>query len=297
VKLDRLMGILTLLLQREKVTAPLLAARFDVSRRTILRDIEALSAAGIPVVTTRGGDGGIAIMEGYKLDKSLITPEEMASLLAGLRGVASVTKAAHITGLLDKLAPVGAADSIAIDLACFYQDSLADKIAMLKRAIAERKSVCFDYYYEKGEVRREADPHLIQFAWSSWYLLGWCRLREDFRRFKLNRLWGLEVTDNAFEPRPVPPETAKGQDAFPDKYHVKVLFDKSVRFRLIDDYGPHSYQETPEGLLMALDYANPDYMFSWILGFGDKARVLDPPDMRRAIAQAAANLNRIYAPK
>jgi len=298
MKLDRLIGILTILLQNEKITAPELARRFEVSRRTILRDIEALSMAGIPVVTARGGDGGISIMEGYKINKSVLAAEELQALVAGLKGMDSVSRQSHFEGLMAKLAPSNAmislADSVVIDLSSHYKDSLSEKIELLKRAISERRSVRFDYYYPKGETVRKIEPYFVEFRWSAWYVFGWCRLREDFRRFKLNRLWNLTLTDITFELRPVSSEQANASDAFPEQYNIKILFDKSVRYRLIEDYGLHCYEEIEEGLLLSLDYTNKDYIFSWILGFGDKAEVLAPEDAREDFAAMARNISGMY---
>ena len=260
MKLDRLMGILTLLLQNEKTTAPELAQRFEVSRRTIQRDIEALSMAGIPVVTAQGGNGGISIMEGYRLgNRDAFTAQEQLINLYG-----------------------------------YHEDSLSEKIKQLKQAIAQHRTIRFDYYYAKGEISREVEPYFVEYCWGDWYVFGWCRLRQDFRRFKLNRLWNFALTDETFDPRPVPPGQASGEDAFPDAYQVKILFDKSVRFRLIEAYGLRCYEETDGGLLLSLDYTNKDYMFAWILGFGDKARVLGPEETRAEFAALVKNINELY---
>lgn len=298
MKLDRLIGILTVLLQHDKITAPELAQRFDVSRRTILRDIDTLCLAGIPVVTLRGGDGGISIMDGYKINKNVLTKEELQALAAGIKSIDSVSKQSNFERLMTKLAPskamVSLYDSIVIDLSSHYKASLSEKIALLKRAIAERKAVRFDYYYAKGEVPREIEPYIVEFRWNAWYVFGWCNLRQDFRRFKLNRLWNLSQTDHSFDLRPVPPEKASAEDAFSELYHVEILFDKSVHFRLIEEYGLCCYEEIEDGLLFSLDYTNKDYVFSWILGFGDKAKVLEPEETKTEFATAVKNIAKLY---
>jgi len=298
MKLDRLIGILTILLQNDKSTAPELAKRFDVSRRTILRDIDTLCLAGIPVVTVRGGDGGIFIMEGYKINKNVLTAEELQTLVTGLKSIDSVSKQSNFESLMMKLAPsdaiISLTDSVVIDLSSHYKDSLSEKIALFKQAIAEHRTVQFDYYYAKGEMPREIEPYFVEFRWNAWYIFGWCKLRDDFRRFKLNRLWNPILTDEIFSVRSVPPEKANAEDAFPEQYHIKILFDKSVRFRLIEAYGLHCYEETDDGLLLSLDYTNKDYMFSWILGFGDKAKVLTPEETRMEFATLAKNIFNLY---
>lgn len=299
MKIDRLIGIITILLQNQKTTAPYLAKRFEVSRRTILRDLDALCQAGIPIVTTQGGDGGISIMEGYKLDKSVLTTEELQNIIAGLKSIDSVSKASNIENLLMKLAPgdtamVSLADSIVIDLSSHYRDSLSEKIGLIKKAIADRTLITFDYYYSKGQARRKIEPYFIAFKWTAWYVFGWCIERGDFRMFKLNRLWDLQLTDERYASRAVPPHEADLDRAHPDQYRVKILFDKSVRFRLIEHYGLTCYSETDHGLLLELDYTNRPYILNWILSFGDKAEVLAPQDVRDELAGLARNLAALY---
>jgi hypothetical protein len=136
----------------------------------------------------------------------------------------------------------------------------------------------------------EVEPYFIQFIWSSWYVFGWCRLRGDFRQFKLNRLWNLSLADERFQLRDVPPEQLGGGYASPEPHNVKILFDKSVRFRLIEEYGLNCYEETADALLLSLDYSNKDYVFSWILGFGDKAKLLAPEETRSEVAALARNI-------
>jgi len=298
MKLDRLIGILTVLLQKDKVTASELADRFNVSHRTILRDIDTLCLAGIPVVTSRGGSGGIFIMEGYKIDKNVLNAEEMQTLAAGLKGIESVSKQSVFGSLMDKLAPsnsmISLKDSIIIDLSSHYKDSISEKIQLFKEAISNQRTVEFDYYYSKGETQREIEPYFVEFRWNSWYIFGKCRLREDFRRFKLNRLWNCKITEKSFEMCIVPIEKSNAEDAFSEEHHIKILFDKSVRFRLIESYGLNCYEEREDGLLLSLDYTNKDYMLNWVLGFGDRAKVLEPKEIQEEIISIVKNIVSLY---
>lgn len=109
MKIDRMIGILSILLQKEKVTAPYLAEKFEVSRRTINRDIEALCMAGIPLVTETGANGGISIIENYKIDRALLTTSDMQAILAGLRSLDSVSGTNRYAQLMEKLS-VGASN-------------------------------------------------------------------------------------------------------------------------------------------------------------------------------------------
>lgn len=295
MKIDRLIGILTYLLQNEKATAQELARRFEVSHRTILRDIDSLTLAGIPIVTTQGNNGGISIMNGYKLDKSVLTIDELQNIIIGLKGLGSVSKTSNIEQLIQKLSPRGDSivslhDHIFIDLSSYYKDSLSEKIKLIKQAITERRLIEFEYYYAKGKVRRKIEPYFIQFKWTSWYVFGWCCERENFRLFKLNRLWQLLLTDEYFLARPISVDDAKKDMEFSEPYEARFLFDKSVRFRLIEDYGLNCYTETDEGLYLKLNYTNRDYIISWILGFGDKVTVLEPQDFKDELKKIAKNI-------
>ncbi len=300
MKIDRLLGILTILLQKEKATAPELAERFEVSRRTILRDIDTLCQAGIPVTTTRGGDGGISIMEGYKIQKSVLTTAELQHLIAGLKGLDSVSETSYMEQLLLKLAPenqavVSLPGSMVIDLSSHYKDSLSDKIGRIRQAIGEKRRIAFDYYDSKGVSRRKIEPAIIEFRWNAWYVFGGCCLRRDFRRFKLNRLWELQITDEPFTERPVPVEEARKTDPFPDEEYLRVWFSRKARYRLIETYGLRDYEETEDGLLFTLPYTNKDYIFSWLLGFGPDAEVLSPPVLRDEFACLARRLADRYS--
>lgn len=174
MKLDRLIGILTVLLQNNRVTAPQLAEKFEVTRRTIGRDIDALCQAGIPIVTHQGGGGGISIAEGYKLDKSILTSDELSSIIAALKGIGSISEKTQVERTLDKLAAnkdavVSLQEPIVIDLASHYKGSLTPKIKLIKQAVLEQRLIEFDYYYEKGQTHRRIEPYFVIFQWTAWY--------------------------------------------------------------------------------------------------------------------------------
>ena len=155
MKLDRMIGILAILLQQEKVTAPYLAEKFEVSKRTINRDIEALCMAGIPLVTEQGAKGGISIMEGYRIDRTLLTRSDMQAILAGLRSLDSVSGTSRYAQLMEKLSAGSsgllAGDShILIDLSSWYRESLAPKIEQIHSAILMARQLSFTYCAPAG---------------------------------------------------------------------------------------------------------------------------------------------------
>lgn len=269
MKIDRLIGILSILLQKENVTAPDLAKHFEVSRRTINRDIDALCQAGIPIVTKQGVNGGISIMDGFRIDRTLLTNSEMKDILAGLRSLDSINGTNRYGQLMEKLS-AGSSDfmtgdqSILIDLSSWYKESLAPKIELIRRAIDDRLLLEFHYYSPNGESCRVIEPYYLIFCWSSWYVWGWCRQKEDYRLFKLNRMEVLTADeDEKFEKRTAPYPDLSNERIFPCGIRVKALFDKECKWRLIEEFGSGCFEELQNGrLLFHADYTSRDNLIS-----------------------------------
>ena len=289
MKMDRLIGILSILLQRDKVTAPELAEQFEVSRRTIQRDIESLCRAGIPISTAQGTGGGISIMEGYRVDRTVLTAPEMQAILAGLRSLDSVSGTRRYAQLMEKLSagtgglvPGGA--HMLIDLSSWYKTSLPPKIELIQGAIEQRRTIRFTYFSPKGESVRTVEPCYLVFHWSTWYVWGWCRLRGDFRLFKLNRMTEL-VAGESFAPRCAPLPNLEPQRVFPVKYQVTVLFDPACRWRLVEEYGADRFNVEPDGRLRFTGgFPDADSVLGWVLTFGDKAELLEPKELREQLS-------------
>ncbi|MCL2046427.1 MAG: YafY family transcriptional regulator [Oscillospiraceae bacterium] len=299
MKLDRLMGILTILLQNEKVTAPYLAKKFEVNRRTIGRDIDALCQAGIPIVTQQGSGGGISIAEGFKLDKSVLTTDELSGIVAALKGIGSISEQSRIERTLDKLgansdAVVSLREPVIIDLSSYYKVQLTEKIEIIKRAVLEGKLIEFDYYYEKGESHRVIEPYFVIFQWTSWYVYGYCMERRDWRMFKLLRLCDLQMCDESYVVRDIPSEKLDFQIMYSGDIKVVALFDPSVKYRLVETYGLDCFTETDEGLRFAMDFSDREYIVNWLLGFKDKVKVLEPQDIAEELQAAAKSIVSLY---
>ena len=295
MKIDRLLGILTTLLQNARVTAPELAEKFEVSRRTIGRDIDALCQAGIPIVTHQGAGGGISIAEGFRLDKSVLTTDELSDVIAALKGLGSVSEQSRVERTLDKLHAGGGAvvsmrEPVVIDLASHYKLQLTEKVGRIKRAVLEQRLIEFHYFYEKGQSRRVMEPYFVIFQWTAWYVFGFCLLRQDWRMFKLTRLWDLTLREERYALREIPPEKRDFGAYFTDERTLVALFDPSVKHQLIETYGLHCYTETDGGLRLEIGFTNREYMISWLLGFGGKAKVLEPDDVADAILAAAEEI-------
>lgn len=300
MKIERLIGIITILLQQDKVTAPELAARFEVSRRTINRDIEAICKAGIPLVTIQGFDGGISISDSYKIDKTLFTQDELQTILTGLKGIDSVSPGTYLSGIMEKLSSrerqIVVDDTMVIDLASHYHDALTHKIGLIKNAVRCRRMISFQYYSENGESQRRIEAYRLIFKWSSWYVFGFCHSRNDYRLFKLNRLWDLSVLEEHFVPREIPEKRLDFNAYFSSHtIRLKAIFTETERHRLIDEYGRDSYVPCESGgLLFEWDFAGYQNMRQWILSFGDQVRVLEPEELRTDIRRQYENILQRY---
>lgn len=300
IKIDRLIGIITVLLQKDKITAPLLAEKFEVSRRTINRDIEDICKAGIPIVTTQGYDGGIAIAEGYKIDKTIFTSDELESIFIGLQSLDSISQISHKNNLMDKLsldqnAVMSNTGNILIDLSSHYKNSLTHKIECIKLAINKQRLVSFRYFYNKGDIDKIIEPYLIVFKWSAWYVFGYCLEREAFRLFKLNRLWSLTYMNEYFEQREVPLEQLEFDSYFSDNIQLIALFEPKVKYRLIEEYGIESFTHTESGKLMfKMGFASNENLLSWVLSFGDAVEVIEPKEVCYELKKQANNILKKY---
>ena len=300
MKISRQIGILSVLLQKDEVTAPYLAEQFEVSRRTIHRDIEDLCQAGIPIVTRQGAGGGISIMENFKIDRTVLTNAEMQDILAGLRSLDSINGTNRYGQLMEKLS-VGSSDfmtgnqSVLIDLSSWYKDSLAPKIEMIRSAIDNGLELSFHYYAPKGETMRDIEPYYLIFRWSSWYVWGWCKSRKDYRLFKLNRMDRLYLSGQTFQKRTVPLPDLSNERIFPGGVRVKVLFEAACKWRLIEEFGPECFEEQPDGkLLFHADYTYRENLVAWLMTFADQAVLLDPENMRKEIQSALQKMLKQY---
>ena len=300
MKIDRLIGILSVLLQKEKTTAPELADSFEVSKRTINRDIEDLCRAGIPIRTAQGIGGGISIMDGYRMDRTILTSKDMQMILAGLRSLDSVSGSSYYGQLMEKIQAgssefITGRDSILIDLSSWYQDSLAPKIEIIQDAIGDRRLIKFRYYAPSGESEQTVEPYYLVFRWSSWYLWAWCLKRKDFRLFKLNRMDGVQITEKNFECRDATIPDLSNEKIFPGGIKVKVLFEADQKWRLVEEFGTSCFTENDDGrLLFTADYTDMENLITWILIFGDKAEVIEPEEVREKVRTAIEAMIKNY---
>jgi predicted DNA-binding transcriptional regulator YafY len=305
VKLERMLAIITYLLNHEKVKAQELADKFEVSVRTIYRDIDTVSQAGIPVTAYQGVNGGIGIMEGFKLDKSVLTSGEIFKIVAGLKGLQSISEDIRIkllieklTGIAEKSGYIPAGNEIMIDLSPWNKDDqLGFRIRELKKAVRERRIVEFAYYSNEKLTERKVEPCIIVFKETNWYLYAFCLLRQEFRMFKLRRMSSLEITDETFNAREFPTDKVKlnweiDRERTPA---VIALFDKSMEYTVNDIFGMDNYEVMENGRLKVTFHMEMSgWLYGFLLEFGDKVEVLEPRELRDKICGLAKSVCKLY---
>lgn len=301
MKIDRLIGIITILLQKDKVTIPQLAERFEVSSRTIQRDLDDLCKAGIPIVSMQGYDGGISVAKGYKLDKTILTTNELQVVLAGIKSIDSISKTSYRQTIIEKFSTDkdtlrAEQDVILIDLGAWDQEGITDKIEQIKQAVLHQEIISFLYHSNKGESKRRIEPYFIVFKWAAWYVYGYCLSRQDYRLFKLNRICQLARTATRYEPRRLPEGKLDLERYFrTEEMTLVALFEDTAKYRLIEEYGPECFTATESGkLLFQKSFTNPDYATQWILSFGDKVKVISPSELGADIYAQAKNILKQY---
>lgn len=300
MKIDRLVAILTLLLQKDKVTASYLADKFEVSERTILRDIDTLNNAGIPIITIQGSGGGITIADNYKIDKTLLSSEELRSIISGLRGLDSVSGTNQYKLLMEKLSAdtsntLNIDNHIIIDLSMWDKSVFSDKINLIKNAVENRVKISFRYFSPNGESKRVVEPYHIIFQWSSWYVWGYCADRKDYRMFKLSRMTELECTNEHCEERTVPEYTCDKLRHTKGEIKSTVRFDDSVKWRIIDEFGADFLKYNQNGEIeVTFTWSDVPSFYRYILTFGDMAEIISPPEYRREFSELLKKIQKNY---
>ena len=300
MKIDRVIGILSILLQKEKVTTSELAEEFEVSRRTVIRDIDDIGKAGIPIVTFQGQGGGISIMEGFRLDRTLLSNDDMKSILAGLKSLDSVSGTKRYRQLMSKLSAenpdtINMGNQIIIDLSSWDKAAVSEKIELIKNAIDSRLKIRFTYFSPMDETNREIEPYHLIFQWSSWYVWGYCCMRNDYRMFKLTRLTDLECTGEPCELREIPEYTCDKLRHTKGEIEVTARFDKSLKWRIIDEFGTELPRFEENGdILLTFTWSDIPSFYRYILSFGDKAEILSPEKCRREFRELIKNIFEKY---
>ncbi len=290
---ERLLQMIYLLLEGEDVTAAELARRLEVSERTIHRDVERLSAAGIPVYSLQGRGGGIRLMPGFTLDRSLFSEEQQREILSALQGLRAVGAAEGDT--LDRLSALfrrAPEDWIDVDFSPWGSDDRErEKFQTLRRGILERRVTRFGYHssYGRGGPRTTC-PVKLSFKGGSWYLQGWHPEKGAYRTYKVQRMTGAVLTEEHFPPPPGPPPVldGPGEAPGPPMVELELCFAPQAAYRLYDNFDPRYLSPQEDGgIRMTVAYPEDDWVYGFLLSFGDQVEVLSPPGVREELLRRA----------
>lgn len=298
--LNRLIGIIYLVMSRGTVTAVELAQRYEVSVRTIYRDVEKLSMAGIPIYTKKGKNGGISLTEQFVLDKMLVTEKEQRQILSALTSM-SETGAMDEKEIVRKLGDFFRQEPsnwVAIDLSD-WSGRRKEVFEGIRKSILEHRVLEFDYYGQYGEMRhRSTEPLQLLFKEYTWYLKAYCRDRKAMRMFKVFRMKRVQLTEEEFcqdagryleyeEPADNPAD--KSADIT-----VVLRIDASEAYRIYDRFEEDEIAEEDGGFLIRMNCMVDDWVYGLILSFGPSAEVLEPVWMRSEVEQRLRQMMNKY---
>ena len=298
MKENRYFQMIYLLLDKGQMTAPELADYFEVSIRTIYRDIDILSAAGIPIYATQGKGGGIAIQDSYVLKKSLLSEQEQKQILMTLQGI-RVLEDEQINMLLSKLSGVFQRQQgnwLEIDFSTWTKSGAGKhNFQLLQSAIWKSRIVSFSYYSGKGEqTKRIIEPHKLVFKTSDWYLYGYCTLRKDFRFFKLTRIRDLKLQDAEYM-RETPEHIFERSDEFEMKtVQVTLLFDAGMSHEVYEKFDEEVSEQEDGSLLVTTILPDNELLYSYVLSCRERVEVLSPPYVRDNVRKRVGKMLEIY---
>ena len=274
---NRLFEIVYILLQKKKTTAKELADRFEVSTRTIYRDIETLSTANIPIYASKGKDGGIGLLDKYILNKTILSEEEQNQILFALQGMKKV-KGQDEKDILEKLSILfnkEINDWIKIDFSN-WGNVQEERFDIIKSAILNKQLVQFIYYNSnREESKRIVEPLQIWFKDKSWYLVSYCKLKQDYRIFKIARIKDIKILQEHFE-RELPKEEKN------EKHNFKIIelvleINKAMTYRVYDEFESKEITKKEDGnFIIKVKYPENEWVYGYILSFGEYAKVLNP---------------------
>ncbi|MHC5216476.1 helix-turn-helix transcriptional regulator [Enterococcus sp. LJL128] len=299
MQINRLFEIVYILLDRKSVSARELTEYFGVSRRTICRDIDALSTAGIPVYTKRGKGGGISLLPNFVLNKSLLNEGEQTEILSALYGLSSI-KTEDTNQVLQKLSTLfnkTITNWMEVDFSGWSHEN--DFFNDFKTAIVQRRIVEFDYYNQEGKKTfRRVEPIQVWFKSKAWYLKGFSLTKQDIRLFKIGRIKNLVVTDQSFTARDsllLSTKSGSLNQKEPNLVRIKLRIEPERAFRVFDDFHESMIEKQSDGsFIVTVFWPEDNWLYGFILSFGRYAEVLEPEHIRATIKNEAKMISQKY---
>ena len=308
MKIDRLIGIIMIMLDKKRIGAQELADKFEVSTRTIYRDMDAINMAGIPVCSTSGVGGGFEIMQNYKIEKKVFTDADLSAILTGLYGLSDMVRGDDLINVLAKVKSFIPADRekyietkanrIYIDLSPWIGNRNTERyLKIIKAALEENRLLTFEYADRYGnKSTRNAEPYRLVLKSNHWYFQGYCLVRNDLRLFRLSRISDLQMSRESFVPRDYP----KPQLAFDDiletiQTKIKLRVHRSVMDRVLDYCASEDISsDGDEHYIVRFPFVENEYYYDILLSYGDKCECLEPSNVREELRQRIRNVLSLY---
>ena len=305
MKIDRLIGITMYLLNRNIVSARELAEKFEVSVRTIVRDVETLNMAGIPIASSSGASGGYEILDTFRLNKQITNMDDYLFIITALKGMYSAYDNKKFETTLEKLLAAGNYKSenqrVFLDFGVVKEgDNISEYVQVLEGAIAAKYTVEFDYTDSENKTnRRIIYPLALTYKWYAWYLFGYCTYKKDYRVFKLNRISNVLVTQVLFNHKhPNINELLEEQWNNDNRtyWDVKLLCRAEVRIPVMEYLKGKILEEHANGDFVILLHVpeNERMWFSLLLSFGDKVKILEPEALKDRLLQKVSEIQDLY---
>ncbi|AVR00200.1 transcriptional regulator [Oceanobacillus iheyensis] len=313
-KTDRLLAIVLELQRKEVVRAEDLATRFETSARTIYRDIQALSEAGVPIIGTPGA--GYSLMEGYFLPPISFTVPEAVSLLIGADFIEQQfdddyrVRAQVARGKIEVILPESVRNETsrvrkAMRLLIYDKQVTPSKekeyLEKIRRAILDERKISFHYVKKLADSDgnrhsvRTVAPYGLVLVQGSWMLVARCDLRLDIRHFRLSRM--TELIDLA-EPFERPAHFNLREYTPPDNRHLRVRLrfnqDIADKVKESNNHYIEDMEEHQDGLHVVLRVRQLDELLQWVLGWGASVIVLEPESFRNLIREEAQKIIKRY---
>jgi predicted DNA-binding transcriptional regulator YafY len=295
---SRLFRIIYYLLDKGKSTAPELAEKFEVSVRTIYRDIDIISSMGIPVYAMQGKGGGITLLDNFVLDKSLLSTREKEQILMALQGII-VTEPNNSDELLTKLGSLFQTKNtnwIEVDFSNWVKRNPSQDIfQLMKSAIFSRNVISFQYFSSNREsTKRRVEPLKLVFKSKDWYLYGFCLIRNDYRFFKLTRIKEMEIQAEVYS-REIPSTCSIGKQMdIQNAIAVTLKFDQDMAFRVYDEFAEGVTEDKQGNLYVRTNLPDSDTLYSYLFSFADSVEIVEPENIREQVKNKLAAMQKKY---
>ncbi len=301
MQIDRLIQIVFLLLSYENITAKRLAEELCVSTRTIYRDINVLSIAGIPILSKKGYRGGLSLLQGFSLDKSYFTLEEQSNIVQALQ----ILKSSNYPDADKTLSKVAGLFShhlqsewLEIDFSYWGSpEKERNNITALERAIINKYVITFTYFNTELTITNQiVEPLKMMFKSHAWYLIGYSQHKNDIRTYKMSRIRELQITDRLFE-RELP-EGFSITPAYKEEYNAPIFilhFSEKIAYKVYDEFQEKYIKKLDDGTLeVTFRYQLSDWTFLYLLSFGEYVEIIEPVEARNILKEKIQKILAMY---